>query len=74
MLTVHILIDGKDNLLDIFRNQEIANGVLVSGTQVKPRSVYALNKTTFLVTYPSGEWSEDIGSAIKRLMNGWVNQ
>ena len=38
-LTVHILIDGKDILPDVFRNEEIAKGVLVSGMQVKPRSV-----------------------------------
>ena len=27
MLTVHVLIDGKDNLADVFRNEEIARGV-----------------------------------------------
>ena len=54
MLTVCILIDGKVILLGVYRNEEIAKGVLVSRTQLKPRSVYALNETTFLVTYPSG--------------------
>ena len=49
VLTVCILIDGKDILLDVFRNEEIAKGVLISGTQVKPRNVYALNETIFLV-------------------------
>ena len=47
MLTVCILIDRKDILLDVFRNEEIAKWVLVSGTQVEPRSVYALNEITF---------------------------
>ena len=73
MLTVYILNDGKDILLDVFRNEEIAKGVLVSGTQVEPRSVYALNKTTFLVTYPSEIWVEDIGSAIERI-NDWFGK
>ena len=73
MLTVHILIDGKDTFPDGFRNEEIAKGVLVSGTQVEPRSAYALNKTTFLVTYPSGIWAEDIGSAIKKI-NEWIGK
>ena len=41
MLTIHILIDGKDILPDVFRNENIAKGVLVSGTHVKPRSVHA---------------------------------
>ena len=54
MLTVHILIDGKDILPDVFRNEEIAKGVLVSGT-------------TFLVTYSSGILAEEIGSAIEKI-------
>ena len=53
MLTVHVLIDGKYILLDVFRNEDIAKGVLVCGTHVEPRSVHALNETTFLVAYPS---------------------
>ena len=73
MLTVCILLDGKDILLDVFRNEEIAKGVLVSRTQVKARSVYALNETTFLVTYPSEIWAEDIGSAIKKI-NEWLGK
>ena len=73
-LTVHVLMDGKDILPDAFRNEDIAKGVLVNGTHVKPRSVHDLNETTFLVTYPSRIQAEDIGSAIERSMNGWVNQ
>ena len=72
-LTVCILIDGKDILPDDFRNEEIAKGVLVSGTQVKPRCIYGLNETTFLVSYPSGIWAEDIGSAIKKI-NKWLGK
>ena len=35
-LTECILIDGKDILLDIFRNEDIAKGVLVRGIHVEP--------------------------------------
>ena len=73
MLTVCNLIEGKDILPNVFRNKEIAKGVLVGGTQVKPRSVYTLNETTFLVTYPSGIWAEDIGSAVKKI-NEWLGK
>ena len=72
-LTVCILIDRKDILLDVFRNEETAKGVLVSGTQVGPRSVYALNETTFLVTYPSNIPAADIGPAIKKI-NEWLGK
>ena len=41
--------------------------MLVSGTHVKPRSVHALNETTFLVTYSSGILAEEIGSAIEKI-------
>ena len=74
MLTIGILIDEKDILLEDFRNEDIANGDLVSGTHVKPRSVHALNETTFLVTYSSRILTEDIGSAIEILLNDWVKQ
>ena len=73
MLTVHILIDGKDILPDVFRNEEIAKGVLVGGTQVEPRSVYALNETTFLVTYSSGILAEEIGSVIEKISE-WLGK
>ena len=46
---------------------------MVSGTHVKPRSVYALNETTFLVTYSSGILAEDIGSAIEKI-NKWLGE
>ena len=57
---MHILIDEKDILPDIFGNEDIAKGVLVSGTHVEPRSVHALNKSTFLVTYTSEILAADI--------------
>ena len=59
-----MLIDGKDILLDVFRNEDIVKGVLVSRTHVKPRSVHAFNETTFLVPYPTGTWAEDIVSTL----------
>ena len=73
ILAVHILIDGKDILPDVFRNEDIAKGVLVSGTHVKPRNVLTLNETTFLVTYSSGIWAKDIGSAIGKISE-WLGK
>ena len=72
-LTVCILINGKDILLDIFRNEDIVKGVLVSRTHVRPRSVHALNETTSLVTYSSGILAEDIGSTIEEI-NEWLGK
>ena len=69
-LTVHVLIEGKDILLDIFRNEDIAKGVLVSEIHVEPRGLHALNETTFLVTYSLGIEAEDIGSAIEKINEG----
>ena len=72
-LTVRILIDGKDIFPDAFRNKDIAKGVLVTRTHVKPRSVHALNETTFLVTYSLGILAADIGSAINKI-NEWLGK
>ena len=72
-LTVHILIDGNDIFPDVFRNEEIAKGVLVGGTHVEPRSVHVLNETTFLVTYSSGILTKKIGSAIEKI-DEWLGK
>ena len=68
-LTICILIEGRDILPEIFRNDDIAKGVLIGVTQIEPRSVHALNVTTFLVTYPSELSPEDIENS----MNGLVS-
>ena len=73
MLTVHILIDGREILPDIFYNEDITKGFLVSGTHVEPRSVYALNETTFLVTYSSEILVEEIGSVIEKI-DEWLGK
>ena len=57
----------------VFRNEDIARGVLVSVTHVEPRSVHGLNEATFLVTYSSGILAEDIGSAIEKI-NDWLGK
>ena len=54
MLTVCILIDGREIFFGI---EDIAKGVLVSGTHIEPRRVYALNETTF----PSDLFFRNIG-------------
>ena len=46
----------------------------MSWTHVEPRSVQALNESTFLVTYTSGILAHEIGSALKRLRIGLANQ
>ena len=73
MLAVHILVDGKESILDVFRNEDIMKGVLVSGTHVKPISVHALIKTIFLVIYSSGILAEEIGSAIEKI-DEWLGK
>ena len=47
MLMVCVLIDGKEILLHALRNEDVMKGVLMSWTLVEPRSVSALNETTF---------------------------
>ena len=73
MFTVCVLIKGRDILLDVFRNEDIMKGVLISVTHMKPRSMHALNETTFLVTYSLGILAEDMGSAIEKI-NEWLGK
>ena len=44
MLTVHILIDGKEILPHVLRNENVTKGVLMSWTHVEPISVHALDE------------------------------
>ena len=53
MLMVHILIDGKEVLPQVFQNKEVIKGILIGWTHIKFHSVQALNETTFLATYAS---------------------
>ena len=66
-LMVCILIDIKEILPHVLRNEDVMKGVLMSWTHVEPRSVHVLNETTFLVTYSSGILAEEIGSAIEKI-------
>ena len=49
-LTVCILIDGKEVLLQVLQNEEVTKGVLMGWMYVEPKNVQALNETTFLAT------------------------
>ena len=73
MLTVHVLIEGRVILSDIFRNEDISKGLLIGQTHVESRSVHVLNETTFLATYSSGILTEDIDSAIEKI-NEWLGK
>ena len=72
-LTVCVLIDGREILLDVFQNEDVPKGVLLGGTHVEPRSVHALNETTSLVTYSSGILAEEIASAIEKI-DEWLGK
>ena len=72
-LTVHVLIDGRKILPDVFQNEYVAKEVLMSWTHVKPISVQALNEITFLVTYSSGILAEEIGTAIEKI-DEWLGK
>ena len=67
ILTVRVLVDGKEVLPHALQNEDVAQGILMSWTHVEPRSVCALNETTFLVTYPSSILAKEIGTAIEKI-------
>ena len=73
MLMVCILIERKEILPYVFQNEDIAKGVLISGTHIEPRSVQTLNETIFLVTYSSGILAKGIRSAIEKI-NEWLGK
>ena len=72
-LMVHVLIDGKEILLQALHNEEVAKGVLMGWTNVEPKSMQALNETTFLATYAAGILAEEIRTAIETI-NNWLRK
>ena len=72
-MMVHVLIDGKEILPQVLYNEEVTKGVLMGWTNVEPKSMQALNETTFLATYAVGILAEEIGTAIEKI-NNWLGK
>ena len=72
-LMVHILIDGKEILAQVLHIEEVVKGVLMVWTNKEPKSIQALNETTFLATYAAGILAEEIGTAIEKIDN-WLGK
>ena len=50
-LTVCVLINGKEILLQALCKEEVVKGVITGWTNVEPKKLQALNETTFLATF-----------------------
>ena len=72
-LMVLILIDGKEILLQVLCNEEVEKAVLMGWTNVEPKSMQALNETTFLATYAAGIIAKEIWTAIEKIDN-WLRK
>ena len=72
-MTICILIDGKETLLQALCNEEVAKGVITGWTNVEPKRLQALNETTFLATFVVGILAEEIGVAIEKIDN-WLGK
>ena len=72
-LSVCMLIDGKEILMQALQNEEVAKGVITGWINVEPKRLQALNETTFLATFAAGILAEEIGIAIERIDN-WLGK
>ena len=72
-LTVCILIDRKEILLQALHNEEVAKGVITGWTNMEPKRLQALNETTFLATFAAGILAEEIGVAIEKI-DKWLGK
>ena len=70
---VHVLINGKENLMQALCNEEVAKGVITGWTNMECKRLQALNETTFLATFPVGILAEEIGIAIEKI-NNWLGK
>ena len=58
---------------DVFRNEDITKWGLIGMTHMEPRSGYAVNETTFCITYSLGILADDLGFAIEKI-NKWLGK
>ena len=72
-LMVHVLINGKEILLQALHNEEVTKGVITGWTNVEPKRLQALNEISFLVTFAAGILAEEFGIAIERIDN-WLGK
>ena len=72
-LTVHVLINRNDILLQALYNEEVAKGVLTGWMNMEPKRLQALNETTFLATFAVGILAEETGTAIEKIDN-WLGK
>ena len=72
-LMVCVLVDRKEILPHALQNEDVAKRVFMNWTHVEPRSVQALNETTFLATYSSGILADETGSAVEKI-DDWLGK
>ena len=72
-LTVCVVIDGKEILLQVLQNEDVAKGVLMGWIHVEPKNVQDLNEITFLATYAAGIMADEIRAAIEKIKN-WLGK
>ena len=72
-LTVCILTNGKEILLQALCNEEVGKGVITGWKNAEPRRLQALNETTFLATFAVGILAEEIGIIIEKIDN-WLGK
>ena len=72
-LMVHVLINGKEILLQALCNKEVTKGVFMGWTKGEPKRLQDLNETTFLAIYAVGILAEGIGTAIEKI-NNWLGK
>ena len=72
-LTVSILIDVKEILLQALHNEEVTKGVITGWTNVEPKRLHALNEMSFLATFAEGILADEIGIAIEKIDN-WLGK
>ena len=72
-LTVCVLIDGKEILVQALCNEEVAKGVITGWTNVEPKRLQALNETTFLATFAVCILAKEIGVVIEKIDN-WLGK
>ena len=65
--------NGKEILLHILHNEEVAKGVLTGWMNVEPKRLQALKETTFLATFAVGILAEEIGTAMEKIDN-WLGK
>ena len=72
-ISVQVLIEGRDPLLEVLQNEEVTKGLVIEYTHTEPMCIYSLYKSTMLLIFNQ---NIDVTTLSMRMgaINSWLGK